>query len=422
MSFDYLLPSTWRWATLSEIATPEKNSIADGPFGSNLKTSDYVDKGIPVLQGKNITNNIFFWKDIRFISEIKSEELKRSQVRVGDLLMIKIGSIGYAAIVDDLNGFECAVIPANMAKISIDRTKVFPKYLWFWMTSADTVQALKRLASKTAQPAISLEKIKPFPIPLPSLPIQVQIADILEKADQLRKDCQKMEQELNNLAQSVFIDMFGDPVTNPKGWDVLPLRDIISGGLQNGAYYPKEDYSNTGVEMVHMSDVFYDFVPRGQMKRVNASLKDIEKYRLTSRDLLISRRSLMLEGAAKPSLIQESNEDLIFESSMIRLTPDSEKVTVKYLFYYLSNPLVKSNYIFQYVTGATIKGINQANLEKVSILVPDLKLQRKFDLIEEKIRNQKESLRELANKYSDNFNSLMQKAFKGELNLKNKAA
>lgn len=401
----------------------ELSSVAEVFNGKTPSRAEQRDEGFPVLKIRDVDDAFLFRGEFQsFIDKRFYDQYEEKRISLFDSLILNaahnssyVGSKQYCAekaVVGAIATGEWLICRAN-------KTVLDERYLNFWLRSESTRFQMSGLVKGIHLYPKDVARLK---IPLPPLSTQKQIAAILEKADQLRKDCQQMEQELNNLAQSVFIDMFGEPVANPKGWDVLPLRDIISGGLQNGAYYPKEDYSNTGVEMVHMSDVFYDFVPRGQMKRVNASSKDIEKYRLTSRDLLISRRSLMLEGAAKPSLIQESNEDLIFESSMIRLTPDSKKVTVKYLFYYLSNPLVKSNYIFQYVTGATIKGINQTNLEKVSILVPDLKLQKKFDLVEEKIRNQKESLRELAGKHSDNFNSLMQQAFNGQLKLKNRAA
>ena len=80
-----------KMVTLDEVS----ESIVDGPFGSNLKTSDYVETSVPVLQGKNITGNIFSWKEIRYISPLKAQELRRSSVVIGDHLLVKIGSIGY---------------------------------------------------------------------------------------------------------------------------------------------------------------------------------------------------------------------------------------------------------------------------------------------------------------------------------------
>ena len=84
------VPSSWRMGCLNDVAAKVPNAIVDGPFGSNLKLSDYVSSGVPVLQGKNITNDRFKWFDVRFISDTKADELKRSSVRVGDLLLVKI--------------------------------------------------------------------------------------------------------------------------------------------------------------------------------------------------------------------------------------------------------------------------------------------------------------------------------------------
>lgn len=162
-------PKAWRLGCLNDVAAKVPNAIVDGPFGSNLKLSDYVSSGVPVLQGKNITNDRFRWFDVRFISEVKAEELKRSSVRVGDLLMVKIGSIGYSAVVDSLAGYDFAVIPANLAKITPDLNLVDREYLHHWLTSPEAKRYLLASASKTAQPALSLGKIKALPIPIPPL-------------------------------------------------------------------------------------------------------------------------------------------------------------------------------------------------------------------------------------------------------------
>lgn len=323
-----------------------------------------------------------------------------------------IGSLGKVGI-----SSRPVVTNQQINSLVINEEVALPLYVYYFCKTLKNT--LNDMAPKTTVAIVNKSKFSALKIPLPPLETQKQIAAVLEKADQLRKDCKLLEQELNSLAQSVFIDMFGDPVTNPKGWEIKPLVELLDRPLQNGAYYPKEEYSDIGTEMVHMGDVFYDFVERGKMKRVKASKKDIEKYKLTSNDILISRRSLMLEGAAKPSLIEDSSEDLIFESSIIRLTPNPAIVNVMYLFYYLSNPAAKQHYIYQYVTGATIKGINQTNLEKVEILVPDIKVQNRFLQRESVIRNQKISLEKLKTEADTNFNALMQKAFSGELNLAN---
>ena len=145
----------WATAELSEswqLRIP--NAIVDGPFGSNLKLSDYVEQGIPVLQGQNVTGDVFNFSNVRYISEAKAEQLKRSSVHVGDHLLVKIGSIGYTAVIDSLCGYDFTIIPANLAKVTPNPERVDSRFLHRWLTSAETKQYLIRSASKTAQPAL----------------------------------------------------------------------------------------------------------------------------------------------------------------------------------------------------------------------------------------------------------------------------
>lgn len=256
--------------------------------------------------------------------------------------------------------------------------------------------------------------LKDYEIPLPPLAEQKRIAAILDKADAIRQKRQQAIKLADEFLRSVFLEMFGDPVTNPKGWEVKPLIELTKEKLQNGAYYPKEQYSPNGIEMVHMGDAFYNYVPRGAMKRVEVSADDLSKYEVKESDILISRRSLNYEGAAKPSLINSSKEPLIFESSLIRFRPDESKVNKYYLFSYLSNEIVKNQYVRKYVTGATIKGISQKNLEKVLIIVPPRSLQTEFEVFFKKVESVKNRLEhDLCSELL--FNSLSQKAFTGQL-------
>jgi type I restriction enzyme S subunit len=179
------------------------HSIVDGPFGSNLKTSDYVETGVPVLQGKNITGDEFVWKDIRYITSSKARELARSSVEVGDHLVIKIGSIGYSAIIDNLNGHAFAIIPANLARIRPNRKLVNDSYLHHWLVSEEAKRYFIGVASKTAQPALSLTKIKEARLPLPSLEEQRRIAAILDKTEMLRRRYKTALKTLGTLYSSL---------------------------------------------------------------------------------------------------------------------------------------------------------------------------------------------------------------------------
>ena len=165
-----------------------------------------------------------------------------------------------------------------------------------------------------------------------------------------------------------------------------------------------------------MSDAFYEKVKRGNLKRVSISQSDIEKYKLTSDDILIARRSLTYEGAAKPCLIGNSKEPLIFESSLIRVRVNQELLDSVFFYFYLSLPSVRQTYLFPNVTKSTISGINQAGLKRVEIILPPVDLQRRFREVYGKVGELKNGYEFKNLKESENlFNSLLQRAFRGEL-------
>jgi type I restriction enzyme, S subunit len=279
-----------RRVLLEELAT----NIVDGPFGSNLKTSDYVIEGIPVLQGKNITNNRFVWTDIRYVSLEKAEDLKRSKVFVGDHLVIKIGSIGYSAVVDDLHGHTSAIIPANMAKITPNIDRVDSRYLHHWLVSKEATRYFKRVASKTAQPALSLTKIRELEVPCPALPEQRRIAAILDKADALRAKRREAIAKLDQLLQSVFLDMFGDPVTNPKGWPLISLTQV--GKWKSGATPSKSEpcYWNGSFPWVSPKDMKVSTILGAQDHISELVFKNTNLKRIEPGHLLIVVRGMIL--------------------------------------------------------------------------------------------------------------------------------
>jgi type I restriction enzyme S subunit len=279
-------------------------------------------------------------------------------------------------------------------------------------------EAGRNMTGTAGQKRVPSSFLKDSKIPLPPLPEQKRIAAILDKADSIRRKRQEAVRLTEELRRSVFLEMFGDPVANPKGWPIKRLGEILGSPLQNGAYYPSDLYSEDdreGVEMVHMSDAFYGTVERGKLKRVRASEKDIEKYGLSDADILVARRSLNYEGSVKPCLIQNDGERLIFESSLIRVNPDDNKLLPIYLYHFLNDTKAKKEYVLPYVTKSTISGINQKNLERVEIVVPCLDKQKEFKQFIEKT----EKLITITVQhfsYTDTlFNSLLQRAFKGEL-------
>lgn len=183
----------WGVMTLQDM-TKNISDIVDGPFGSNLKTSDYVDRGVPVLQGLNITHDKFIWKDVRYISLNKAKELYRSNARIGDILTVKIGSVGFSAVIDNLNGNEFSIIPANLMRTRLDEHMANSKFIYYLLTSFEGKNKLLDLAGNTAQPALSLNSFRNISFRVPkTISEQTAIAQVVSDMD---AEIEGLEQKL----------------------------------------------------------------------------------------------------------------------------------------------------------------------------------------------------------------------------------
>ncbi len=396
----------WQIKSLGEVA----EFITTGKTPST-KVSDYFGGQILWFTPSDIGISKYLILSERTLTQKAVLEGKAVLFPKGTLLITCIGNIGRVGILRH-DGSSNQQITGIKFKSNID---VDYAYYWFRKNSHHLIYK----ANKAIVPILNNSQLREIKIEHPPLPIQKQIAEILEKADQAKQKRKEVNKLAEQFLQSAFIEMFGDPVKNPKGWKTKSISNIVKIPLQNGVYYPKELYVNsqdeTGTKMIHMADAFYGDVETRFLRRVLIKQSEIDKYKIQSGDILIARRSLNYEGSAKASLIKNVGENLIYESSLIRLRTDNGIIHPIYLYHFLSNEQARKKYVLKYVTSSTISGINQTNLGSVEILIPPLSLQQQFaelvlktDALKEK---QKESEKELENLFS----SLMQKAFKGEL-------
>jgi type I restriction enzyme S subunit len=172
----YPLPDEWKWVTVGDAGAHQKNAIVDGPFGSNLKVSDYVEGGpVPVLTTKNLEGN---YDNVRYISNEKFEELKRSAVYPSDILMAKIGSCGKTGIYPANK--PPAMIPANLLKVTLnDQFEL--KYVYHFFNSTFFQKALRTITKATAQPAFGVTNFRKLPLPYVARDQQKRIVAEIEK-------------------------------------------------------------------------------------------------------------------------------------------------------------------------------------------------------------------------------------------------
>lgn len=288
---------------------------------------DFSDRGIPFLRAQNIQDgSVRFSEDALFIDEQTHNALDRSQIQPGDVLVSIAGTIGRAGIVpDDAPQMNC-----NQA-VAIVRTReaIYRPFLRYWLESTGAQSQIRNSAVTGVISNLSLSQLSNLRLPLPPLPEQRRIAEILDKADALRAKRRAALAQLSTLTQSIFLDMFGDPATNPKGWPVFPLgsKCIIAG--EYGANVASTDFDPDMPRYVRITDVTEEGELNDQPVSPAGSRNDWEPYALAPGDLLFARSGATV---GKTYMHTESNGRCVFAGYTIRFRPDRRELLPEYLF------------------------------------------------------------------------------------------
>ncbi|WP_249339484.1 MULTISPECIES: restriction endonuclease subunit S [unclassified Vibrio] len=399
------------------------DSILTFHRGITFKPDDKVDVGtddsVVCLRTKNIQKEL----DERDLLAVPSSFVKRDElyVKQGDILISSANSW-------ELVG-KCVRVKSTRYKstiggfISMLRPKaelIDPDYLFRFLSMDKTQDSIRHLGKQTTNIS-NLDRVRflQIKIPLPPIETQKQIAAVLEKADQLRKDCKLLEQELNSLAQSVFIEMFGDPVTNPKGWDVRAIGttfDLLTDYHANGSYEILQEnvtLLNEGYAlMVRTTDLERNNFTDGVNYISEHAYEFLTKTKVFGNELIVNK----IGSAGKVYLMPVLNRpvSLAMNQFMIRF---NEELASSIFMYYLLTSKGGIQAIQKKVKGAVTKTIRKDALREIALPIPPKVKQDEFSQFikqHKKLLDDHKSSKEECEK---SFNAIMQKAFKGELNL-----
>lgn len=176
----YPLPDGWSWIALEDLLENPKQDAVDGPFGSNLKASEYVDEGVPIARLQNVGRNSFVHKNIRFVTTKKASDLARHHFLPGDILITKLGApLGKACIAP--NDIEQGIIVADLVRVRPDDKQIDRQYLTYAINSPFLVRQFERHTKGTTRPRVNLAVIRRLPIPVAPIDQQNTIVAEIEK-------------------------------------------------------------------------------------------------------------------------------------------------------------------------------------------------------------------------------------------------
>jgi type I restriction enzyme S subunit len=267
---------------------------------------------------------------------------------------------------------------------------------------------LKKLTNTSAQSGVYLGKLKTLPIPLPSAEEQKRIAAILDKADAIRRKRQQAIALSEDLRRSVFLEMFGDPVTNPQGWQETTLGQLLiflTSGSRGWARY----YAKTGNAFLRIQNVGRNQLLLDDLAFVNAPA-DAEARRtaVQAGDVLLSITADLGRTAVIPEDFGPANINQ--HLAILR----AEGIRPLYLSQYLASAGGQTQ-IARLDRQGVKSGLNFADIRSLKIFTPPIPQQLRFEAAWRAIQ-QLNSRQQVSLTASDDlFASLSQRAFRGEL-------
>lgn len=198
--------------TLSDIADGCKYGFVDGPFGSNLPSSCYKHKGIPVIRGCNLSIGKFRYIDqgYCFVDNIVLDKLSRSTARKFDIIFTKKGTIGQIGIIPKNALYNLYLLSSNQMRLRVDISKADPYFVYYYLTQKNIIKKIIRDSESTGVPKTNLAYFRSFPIKLPALSEQQAIAHILGTLDDKIELNRRQNATLEAMAQAIFKDWFVD--------------------------------------------------------------------------------------------------------------------------------------------------------------------------------------------------------------------
>jgi type I restriction enzyme S subunit len=386
---------SWEYLKISDFA-----EVITGGTPSTTKKEYWEGGTIPWLNSGELNQEIVVKCD-NLITELGIAN-SAAKLMPQDTVLIALtgattGVVGYLTFEACANQSVTGILPSK---------RHHPKFLYYYLKSIR-----EKVLSESyggAQKHISQGYVKDLEIPLPPLTTQKRIAEILDAADALRRKDQELLKKYDELAQAIFIDMFGDPVKNENGWDVKKL-DAVCSKITDGEHGTVSRLANGKPYLMarNIRDGFIDFTETDFISEADHN-RIFKRCNPEKGDLL-----LVCVGATIGRVcLMNSNDEFSLARSVALIKPKKNLINSKFLF-----SIFKSDFIQLQIKAANNSsaqaGLYTGKIKDLNIFMPPIELQNEFEIRINVLLEQSQCID--ISKSLALFKSLIQKAFKGEL-------
>ena len=384
------------------------------PLGKLSKKVDYgltasateVGSGPKFLRITDIQDDKVDWNTVP-LCECSSEEKDKFALASGDIVFARTGATtGKSFLIRKCP--EGAVFASYLIRVR-PSDKIDSGYLAKFFQTQSYWNQITLSSTGTAQAGVNATKLKELKIPLPPLEEQRRIAAILDKADELRRKRQEAIRLTEELLRSLFLDMFGDPVTNPKGWKISSLEQVCH-KVTDGTHQPPE-WASEGIPFLFVSNIVdgeIDF-------NTNKYITERSWSTLTARSPIEVNDILYTTvGSYGNAALVRTENHFCFQRHIAHLKPDFKQVDSEFLLGLMQSDGIKKQADRQ-VRGVAQKTLNLRELKNFQIIVPPTQEQKHYVSIRRNIENHLNRQKQYCQEGEVFFNSLLQRAFRGEL-------
>ena len=381
-------------------------------FKPNEKVEPTADNAVVCMRTKNVQDIL----DESDLIAVPSSLVRRDELylRTGDILMSSANSWNLVGKVCRVPQLRYRATAGGFISVVRARDTVDSRYLYHWLASPAVQQRIRRCARQTTNISnLSVPQFEQLLIPVPPLAEQSRIADILDKADAIRRKRKEAIALTEALLRSAFLEMFGDPVTNPKGWAVKTLEELDADFSYGTSTRCTDD--GDGRAVLRIPNVVGGEINYSGLKYAKIEDAEAQRFSPAQGDIVFVRSNGNPNYIARSAVFRDA-KSMLFASYLIRARlPARSPVLPEFVHSVFSADSFREQLLKEATTTAGNYNINTKSLGRQRMPLPPLEMQERFMSAVEHTRAARGRQEHYGNTADTLFNSLVARAFSGGL-------
>ena len=379
--------------------------------GDWIESKDQSDEGIRLVQTGNIGKGIYLEKEARakYISEDTFEKLKCTEIFPGDILVSRLPEpVGRACIIPDKEERMITAVDCTICRP--DETVISKEYLCYFMRSNAYYTRLLGSVTGTTRKRISRKSLRNVELDVPSREKQNEVVEQLDHLVNVIDSKTRELQLLDDLIQARFVEMFGDPKLNDKGWNAGIISDYYE--VKGGKRIPKGmGYADgaTAHPYLRATDMKNETILDDDIHYIDEEVYEhIKRYTVKSGDIYLTNVGVNLGMAG---VIPEKYDGANLTENAVKLVPKTEKVIDGVFFaHYINSPGIQ-DYINERKMSVGVPKLAIFRIETMPLLLPPMDIQMQFIEFHKQVNKLKVEVQKSLDETQTLFDSLMQKYF-----------